>query len=50
MATNITINNGDKDVRYSLLDIIDNKIKVDGFIGIASDLVKYDKKYYNIII
>lgn len=26
-----------------------NKIKVDGFIGIASDLVKYDKKYYNII-
>ena len=30
MATNITINNGDKDVRYSLLDIIDNKIKIDG--------------------
>ena len=26
-----------------------NKINVDGFIGIASDLVKYDKKYYNII-
>ena len=27
-----------------------NKIKVDGFIGIASDLVKYDKKYQGIIL
>ena len=30
MATGITIRNGSDDVRYSLLDIIDNKIEVDG--------------------